>query len=75
MFNKRGITIKVDPKDKDQTPPTPVDPEAFKKKAEFVLHKLERSGAKVFAGICIYVILDTRRKVAVAKAENPDYNR
>ncbi len=71
MFRNRAITVKMDKITKDKTPETPCDPQAFEKKAEVILHKLQRFGATMFVGVCVFVILDTRRQVAVAKASNP----
>jgi hypothetical protein len=67
MFKDRALTVTMDKKDKDQAPRNPTNPKEFEKKAEFVLHKLERIGKKVFIGVCAYVVLDTVRQVAVAK--------
>jgi hypothetical protein len=71
MFKNRAITVTVDKSHKDQNQETPKDPQDFEKKAEFVLNKLGVVGTKVFAGVCIYVLLDTHRKVAIMKAMYP----
>lgn len=72
FFKDRAITVTVDKKTVDQIPEPPKDPQELEKKADFVLTKLETLGTKVFVGICIYVILDTRRQVAVARASRPE---
>lgn len=71
MFKNRKITVTVDKKDKTDDPTETKDPNAFEKKAEFVLRNLKSLGAKAFVGVCIYVLLDTYRQVEVAKASNP----
>lgn len=73
MFKNRKIVVTMDKVNNDQIPATPVDPEAFEKKTEIVLRKLERAGAKVFLGVCVYVMLDTHRSVAIVKATNKTY--
>lgn len=67
MFRNRKITVTVDKKDKDENAEITHDPMAFQKKAAFVLHKLENTGAKVFVGFCVYILLDTYRQVKVAE--------
>lgn len=72
MFHNRKITVTVDKVDKPQLPlGLPEDPEILEKKADMILHKLEKLGAKAFLGLCVYVVLDTHRQTAVAKAMNP----
>lgn len=68
MFRDRKLTVTVDKVDRGQTPETPPDPEALEKKADMILRKLEKLGKKAFLGLCIYVVLDTNRQVAVARA-------
>lgn len=38
-------------------------------KTDAVVRILENVGTKVFFGLCIYVLLDTRRQVSVAVAQ------
>ena len=71
MFKNRSIVVTMDKADKT-TPQTTSDPEAFEKKTDIVVSKLERLGKKVFLGVCVYIVLDTHRNVAVAKAMNPN---
>lgn len=68
MLKNRQLTVKLDKPNKVQTTETSCDPKAFERKVETVLHNLESIGAKMFLGVCIYVMLDTRRQVAVARA-------
>ncbi len=68
MFKNRKVTIQLDKVDKGEGSDTTIDPEAFEKKADHILQKLERLGAKAFFGLCIYVVLDTHRQATVAKA-------
>ncbi len=70
MFRNRALIVKLDKSAKEKTPEAPSDPKDFENKAEIILHKLEALGTKLFIGVCIYVVLDTGRKVAVAKAQN-----
>lgn len=67
MFKNRAITVKVDKVDKHHTAEKSCDDKTFEEKADIVLHILEGLGVKLFLGVCVYVILDTQRQVAVAK--------
>lgn len=67
MLRNRKIVVTLDKKDKDQTSGISIEP-TFERKTEVILRNLEGLGAKMFLGVCIYVILDTRRQVAVANA-------
>lgn len=71
MFKNRAITVTVDKKNKDELQEQPEDPAIFEHKADHILRKLEKIGTKVFVGVCIYVILDTVRQVAVAQTIYP----
>lgn len=70
MFKKRAIKVTLDKQDK-KNPGEHQDTRLIEEKTEAILIKLGRFGAKVFAGVCIYVVLDTWRKVEVAKASQP----
>lgn len=68
MFN-RTITVRMEKKDKkDKTPMETSGDENFDKKADAVLYRLEELGAKMFLGVCAYILLDTYRQVKVAQA-------
>lgn len=68
MFKNRKITVTVDKKNAEEELMAS-DPESFEKKTTIVLHQIESIGKKVFVGICIYVILDTARKVAIEQSK------
>lgn len=72
MFKNRKLIVTMDKVDKDQFTEIIKDPQAFEKRTDIVVRKLESVGKKVFAGICIFVILDTYRQVKVAEAQNPE---
>jgi hypothetical protein len=72
MRKKRGFTIKVERADKNTDQETYLDDECFEKKAETIRHNLEGLAAKMFLGVCVYVLLDTHRQVQIAKATRPD---
>jgi hypothetical protein len=68
MFGNREIKLKVEKINKDQNSEVSSDPRSFEQKTEYVLHKLEHIGKKIFVGFCIYIVLDTHRQVSVARA-------
>lgn len=68
MLRKRALQVQVVKPDKTKTPETSEDDITFEQKTEFVLRKLESVGAKMFLGFCAYIVLDTHRQVAIAKA-------
>lgn len=71
MFKNREISVqlKKTPTSESQEPTNTT--EDLDEKADLVLHKVERLMVKVFIGIGLYVVLDTGRQVAVAKANKP----
>lgn len=74
MLGKREITVKLGKKEnEDGNVDEPIDDRPIEEKTAAVLHVLEKVAIKAFAGVCIFVILDTHRRVAVAKASNPRY--
>lgn len=71
MFKNRKIEIQLK-KTKENENQEPTDTmEDLDEKADLVLHKVERLLVKVGIGIAIFVVLDTGRQVAVAKANKP----
>lgn len=70
MFRNRQIIVKMD-KRKKETTDLPKDVLAeehlFEQRADHILHMLEGLGAKMFLGVCVYILLDTHRQVQVAK--------
>lgn len=71
MFKNRKLTVTVDKLDKDQAPQAHQDPKSFERKTEVILSAVNSLGAKMFLGVCVYILLDTHRQVAVARANNP----
>jgi hypothetical protein len=67
MFRNRSITIKVN-KEGDSTTTEAADDKSFENKTEVILRALEGIGAKMFLGVVVYVLLDTRRQVAIQNA-------
>lgn len=68
MFRKKKALVVLRANQEDVVPGAPQDTVSFEQKVDIVLHKLEKVGVKVFAGVCIYIVLDTMRQVAVAQA-------
>ena len=67
MFEKRELRVKLDKVDKNPTSVGPQDKDAFEKKAVIVRHQIEHVAVKMFVGVCVYVILDTARQLAVSR--------
>lgn len=72
MFKNRKITVTVDKKNEGPDFEALDHHLSCEEKAELFLRTFEKVGKKVFIGICIYVILDTHRKVSVARASQPE---
>jgi hypothetical protein len=70
MFKNRQLTVKLDKRSESDAPEAAFDNVPFEAKTEVILRGLEGIGRKMFYGVCIYVLLDTRRQVAVAKVNN-----
>lgn len=66
MFN-RTLTVKMEKQKKEKNPDTP-ESDDFDDKADKMLFRIEDLGAKMFLGICAYILLDTYRQVKIAKA-------
>lgn len=71
MLKGRKFTLTVEKPTVEPGTDDKRDDRPLEDKAELYLKILERVGVELLVGICIYVLLDTRRKVAVAKASNP----
>lgn len=73
MFRNRELTVKMgktnDKKQVEGEEPSEDQP-SFDAKAALVQRHIESAGMKIFAGICIYVVLDTWRQVSVEGAKN-----
>lgn len=67
MLKKRAITVRLN-KIEDEDAEHPCNCKSFEKKADTIRKELEGLGAKMFLGMCIYMILDTYRQVRVAQA-------
>lgn len=70
MFEKRKITLRVEKQPKTDTTGTIEDSYSFEKKVCITMRSLENLGAKMFLGVCVYVLLDTHRQVKIAEASN-----
>lgn len=68
MFKKRAITVRLNKIEDEEVEVTPCRCKSFEKNADTIRKNLEGLGAKMFLGVCVYMILDTYRQVAVAKA-------
>jgi hypothetical protein len=67
MLNRRlQVGLVKDTKGKD-TEDGPVGPD-FAEKVAIVTDSVKRVAGKVVIGVCLYVVLDTARKIAVAEA-------
>lgn len=69
MFRNRKLTVTLDKQNKTAASEAPCTKE-FEKKTDVVLRRLESLGAKMFLGVCVYVMLDTHRQVAVERAKH-----
>ena len=70
MFKNRAILVKLDKTNKDAIEEHK-DVRLIEEKTGAILSRFEKAALKVFAGVCIYVVLDTFRQVQVAKASQP----
>lgn len=69
MLKGRAVTIKLErpvPEGEVENKP---DNRSVEEKAEVVLYVIEKVASKIFMGMCVYILLDTRRQVAIAKAK------
>jgi hypothetical protein len=65
MFKKHEVRVSVNKKDPEV--PADQDEKSFEQKVKVIFHQLDKIGVKVFAGICVYVLLDTYRQVEIEK--------
>lgn len=70
MRKKRVVTITIGKRD-DEGMDREGNEAAFGQNVEAILRLAEQAATKVFIGICIYVVLDTHRKVATVRAFKP----
>lgn len=76
MFKKRSLVVRLDkaePQNALANDALDIRPIEVKAAAVTggVLKKFEKVGWKVFGCVCVYVLLDTVRQVAVARASQP----
>lgn len=67
MFKKHEVRVSVNKKDPEG--PADRDEKSFEQKVKVIFHQLDKIGVKVFAGICVYVLLDTYRKIEIEKVK------
>ena len=70
MLGKRALTVKVEKQEKTKDDKTIVDDHSFERKTYITVRALENLGAKMFLGVCVYILLDTHRQVKIAEASN-----
>lgn len=75
MLKGRTVTLKLERPDKPTTPEGEAakkefDDAKFEARAELAVRVVTQVGIGLFCGIYGYVLLDTRRQVAVAKAKH-----
>jgi hypothetical protein len=68
LFKGKELRVTLDKKDGEV--PTIQDDQHFDHKVKIIFHQIERVGAKVFVGICLYVLVDMIRQVEVEKIKN-----
>jgi hypothetical protein len=71
MFKNRQLTVKLNKVNEDETSMTISNGKTFEEKTAIIKQTLEGLGKKMFIGVCVYVVLDTHRQVAIVKANNP----
>jgi hypothetical protein len=71
MLGGRTVTLKLEKPGVEEGTEVHVEQISLEDRAELYLSIVERISVKLFTGLCVYVVLDTRRKVAIAKASRP----
>jgi hypothetical protein len=71
-MRKRAIKLTLDKQDKDKDAEQDQDNRPIEEKTEAILKKFEKVGIKIFACGCVFILLDTWRKVQVEKASHHD---
>lgn len=73
MFKNRDVTVKFTKKDTDDkdVADKPVDAVPLDDKIRKVVKVMRGPAAAAFGAVCVYVLMDTFRQVAVANANNP----
>ena len=74
MLFRRQVTVRLEKKDKstDSAQEPFVEEMQFERKAYIAKRAIEDLGAKMFLGVCVYIVLDTIRQTQIAKANNPN---
>lgn len=70
MLKGRSVKTTYLGKDKDMPIDVASEVSRFEQKLDIVLDRVEKIGVKVFVGICIFVALDTVRRVAVEASKD-----
>lgn len=73
MFRKKQITVKMEKapkKDKHEDAVEPMVDDNFGEKIEQSIKIVEKVAVKAFAGVCVYILLDTFRQCAVESVKN-----
>lgn len=69
MLKNRDVTLRIGKRINEETENgEAIESEPLEEKLRRVVHVLERPAKKLFAAVCIYVVLDTFRQVEIAKA-------
>jgi hypothetical protein len=73
MLFRRQVTVKLEKKDKSTNGAQEpfVEEMQFERKVDLTKRAITDLGAKMFLGVCVYIVLDTIRQTQVAKAYNP----
>jgi hypothetical protein len=68
-LRKRELRVQVGKVGEDNGPETTKNGRPFEDIADAILDRLESVGAKVFLGLCIYVVLDTYRQTQIERVK------
>lgn len=71
MFRNRAVLVKLSKTKNNEVVDETVDARPIEVKADAILQSLKKVGWQAFGCVCVYVLLDTFRQVAVARAEQP----
>ena len=69
LFRDRELIVRWSRKKDEPTGDNPGE-DNFEKRADQILFRLEDLGAKMFLGVCAYILLDTFRQVRVEHARH-----
>lgn len=71
MFRNRAVLVKLSKTPENETIGEVIDERLIEEKTDALLHSFEKFAIKAFGCLCIYVLVDTVRQVAVARASQP----